>query len=109
MKKPPNGTDLHRITGGRRPVPDRVRVLSRRPGRITGAGPGRVEPVAGSITDAAAVRRALDGAGRVVVCVASPRADGGPNGPTPVHLDGRRNVVVGAAPVRTWYRSARAT
>jgi uncharacterized protein YbjT (DUF2867 family) len=78
-------------------APDRVRVLSRHPRPVPGADPGRVELIAGSITDAAAVRTALDGIGRAVVCVESAPAEGGPNAPTPVHLGGLRHVMAGAA------------
>jgi uncharacterized protein YbjT (DUF2867 family) len=73
----------------------RVRVLSRRAGRMAGEG---VEPVPGDITDEAAVAGALRGADGAVVVVESGNDDRLPNGPRAVHHQGVRHVVAGAAP-----------
>jgi uncharacterized protein YbjT (DUF2867 family) len=72
----------------------RVRVLSRRAGRMAGEG---VEPVSGDVTDAGAVAVALDGADGAVVVVESGNDDRLPNGPQAVHHEGARHVVAGAA------------
>lgn len=92
------GAIVRALQSGPGETPARVRVLSRHPRPVSGADPDRTELMAGSITDAPAVRAALDGVTQAVVCVESAPAEGGPNGPTPVHLGGLRHVIAGAAP-----------
>ncbi len=77
---------------------ERVRVMSRHPRPVPGADPARVDLVAGSVTDPDSVRAAVADAHGVVVCVESAAADGGPNGPTAVHLGGLRHVLAAATP-----------
>lgn len=69
-----------------------VRVL----GRHTDALHDHVEMVRGSITDADAVRAAVQGASGVIVVVESADTDGGPNSPEQVHFRGMQHVIAAA-------------
>lgn len=70
---------------------DSVRVLSR--GAGVGSATMGAEMVAGSITDANAVRAAVQGMDGVVICVESANSDTAPNAPEVVHHEGVVNVI----------------